>query len=136
MLDGAGTALNLETSVTESARIHPTDGIIAHANNYQSPELQHAERSSGIGLKNSQGRHESMRKMLHARHGALNADEMKTVLCDRTDPMACVNRHHGDIPELDSMTFASLIMQPSLGKMDIAVGPPDENAYQSYTFSE
>lgn len=134
MLDGMGKALNLETSVTDSARIYPTNGFIAHANNYQSPEMQNAERSTGIGLRNSQGRNESMQSMLEARKGELNAGVMKEVLCDRTDPMACVNRHRDDIPELDSMTFASLIMQPSIGKMDIAVGPPDENAYMSYEF--
>lgn len=134
MLDGDGNAVNLETSVTESARIYPTQGIIAHANNYQSQEMQHAERSTGIGLENSQARSESMRSMLHARHGQLNAEAMKDVLRDRTDPMACVNRHPDDIPELDSMTFASMIMQPSLGKVDIAVGPPDQNEYVTYAF--
>lgn len=134
MLDGDGKAINLETSVTESARIYPTNGILAHANNYQSPEMKHAERSSGIGLTNSQGRYASMQSMLDARRGQLNVDAMKDILTDRTDPMACVNRHRNDIPELDSMTFASMIMQPSLGKMDIAVGPPDENAYKTYEF--
>lgn len=135
MLDGDGNGLNLETSVTKSARIYPSNGIIAHANNYQSPEMQHAERSTGIGLRNSQGRHAAMRALLDQRHGSLNAEAMKDVLRDRTDPMACVNRHQGDIPELDSMTFASLIMQPSLGQMEIAVGPPDQNDYQTYTFN-
>lgn len=134
MMDSKGTALDLETTVTESSRIHASDGILAHANNYLAPDLQHAERSKGVGLKNSQGRFESMRSMLEARSGQINADMMKQVLCDRTDPMACVNRHRNDIPELDSMTFASLIMQPSLGRMDVAVGPPDENDYVSYAF--
>lgn len=134
MLDTTGNAVNLETSVTESARIYPTNGILAHANNYQSPDMQHAERARGVGLKNSRGRFESMRSMLDSRHGDLNAEVMKEVLCDRTDPMACVNRHQDDIPELDSMTFASMIMQPSLGKIEIAVGPPDENSYESYAF--
>lgn len=135
MIDGHGTALNLETSVTDSARLYASNGIIAHANNYQTPEMQHAERSTGLGLRNSKGRHESMRTMLDTRHGELNAETMKTVLTDRTDRMACVNRHRGDIPELDSMTFASLIMQPTLGRIDIAVGPPDEHEYRTYAFS-
>lgn len=136
MLDSLGNALNLETTVTESARIHPRNGLIAHANNYQSAKLEYAERSSGVGLKNSRGRKESMRSMLEAQHGSLNASVMKEILTDRTDTMACVNRHQGDIPELDSMTFASLIMQPSVGKMDIAVGPPDQHDYRTYAFGE
>lgn len=135
MLDGDGKGIDLETTVTDSARIYATNGIIAHANNYQTDELQYAEKSKGVGLKNSQGRYESMRTMLDDRHGLLNADVMKQVLTDRTDVMACVNRHAGDIPELDSMTFASMIMQPSLGKMDVAVGPPDENDYVTYAFT-
>lgn len=136
MMDRDGNALNLETSVTESARIYPTNGIIAHANNYQSVDMLHAERSTGVGLTNSQGRLESMRSMLDARHGDLNVESMKDVLTDRTDTMACVNRHHEDIPVLDSMTFASLIMQPSLGRIDIAVGPPDEHSYRTYAFGQ
>ncbi len=134
MIDGSGTALDLENTTTEHARIYAENGIIAHANNYQAPALQHAERSKGIGLTNSRARVASMRSMLDARHGSLNAEVMKDVLTDRTDPRACVNRHEGDIPELDSMTFASMIMQPSLGKMDIAVGPPDEHPYREYAF--
>ena len=134
MLDATGNALNLETSVTDSARIVPENGILAHANNYLAPDMKHAERSKGIGLENSQGRYESMRAMLHARHGQLNVEAMKEVLTDRTDVMACVNRHRGDIAELDSMTFASLIMTPATGQMEIAVGPPDENDYVQYSF--
>lgn len=134
MMDGDGTALNLETSVTESARIHAENAIIAHANHYQHPEMLIHEQSAGVGLKNSQGRVASMRSMLDARHGQLNAECMQQILQDRTNPMACVNRHQGDIPELDSMTFASMIMQPSLGQMDVAVGPPDAHPYRRYAF--
>ncbi|MCO5215758.1 MAG: C45 family autoproteolytic acyltransferase/hydrolase [Thermomicrobiales bacterium] len=134
MMDAKGTALDLETTVTESARLYASDGVLAHANNYLAPELLHAERSTGIGLTNSQGRFESMRSMLVERRGCLNVEVMMEVLCDHTDPMACVNRHRDDIPELDSMTFASLIMQPTLGKMDVAVGPPDENDFMTYAF--
>lgn len=134
MIDGQGNAVDLENTPTEHARILPENGIIAHANNYQTPELQHAEKSKGIGLENSRGRVASMRSMLDARHGQLNATVMKDVLTDRTDVNACVNRHEGDIAELDSMTFASMIMQPSIGKIDIAVGPPDENDYNTYSF--
>lgn len=134
MLDGHGDALNLESTVTETARIHPEDGMIAHANHYQAPELAFAERSKGIGLENSRGRLASMRSMLESHCGNLNAHIMKTILCDRSDPMACVNRYQGDIVGLDSMTFASLIMKPSLGEMDIAIGPPDKHAYRTYAF--
>ena len=135
LLDREGNGLNLETSVTESARLYPENSLLAHANNYQSEEMQHAERSAGVGLTNSRGRYESMNSMLQSWHGQLNVEVMKEVLCDRTDLRACVNRHIGDIPELDSMTFASMIMQPSVGKMDIAVGPPDENDYVTYAFT-
>jgi isopenicillin-N N-acyltransferase-like protein len=134
MIDGSGTALDLENTVTDHARIQAENGVITHANNYQVPELQYAEKSKGVGLVNSQARVASMRAMLDARHGNLNAGVMKEVLRDRTDPKACVNRHPGDIPELDSMTFASMIMQPSVGRMDVAVGPPDENDYRTYAF--
>lgn len=134
MIDGDGNALDLENTPTEFARLTPENGLIAHANNYQTPELQHAEMSKGIGLENSRGRVASMRSMLDARHGQLNAEVMKEVLTDRSDVDACVNRHEGDIAELDSMTFASMIMQPSIGKIDIAVGPPDENDYITYAF--
>ena len=134
MIDGKGTALDLENTVTAHARIHAEDGIIAHANDYQTAELRDAERSRGVGLTNSRARVASMRAMLDERRGSLNADVMKDVLQDRTDTQACVNRHSGDIPELDSMTFASMIMQPTLGKIHIAVGPPDEHAYREYGF--
>ena len=45
------------------------------------------------------------------------------------------NFHGTDVPEHDTMTFASLIARPTKGEMWVAVGPPNASSYERYAFS-
>lgn len=135
LIDGHGTAVDLETTPTRDAEIHPVNGIIAHANHYDAPELADEERANPAYLPNTRTRGATMRRLLDERHGTLNVETMQEILRDRSSYPDCLCRMDEDNPEHDSMTFASLIAQPGLGQMHIAVGPPHQNAYARYAFS-
>jgi isopenicillin-N N-acyltransferase-like protein len=136
LIDGRhDTAVDLETTPTSDAEIHPVNGLIAHANHYDSPEMASEERANPAYLPNTRTRGATMRRLLDEHHGSLNVDTMQTILRDRSTYPDCLCRVDSDNPQHDSMTFASLIAQPTQGKMWVAVGPPHEHDYVEYAFA-
>jgi isopenicillin-N N-acyltransferase-like protein len=75
-----------------------------------------------------------MRELLADRCGTLDADAMQEILRDRTCYPDTLSRMPGDDPSSDTITFASVIAEPSAGRMRVAVGPPHEHEYRQYGF--
>lgn len=132
---GTGTAVDLETTPTRDAEIHPVDGLIAHANHYDAPDMADEERANPAYLPNTRTRGATMRRLLDERRGSLNPETMQDILRDRSSYPDCLCRMDVDNPQHDSMTFASLIAQPTEGRMWVAFGPPHEHDYVEYAFS-
>lgn len=135
MLDRDGTAADLETTVTNDARINPHDGILAHANHYASEILADDERSKPANQKNSQQREATMWRLLEEQRGRLDADAMKRILRSREGEPDCLCREPRDATDSDTITFASIISRPSEGAIEVAVGPPSEHDYREYRFT-
>jgi isopenicillin-N N-acyltransferase-like protein len=135
MLDAQGTAADLETTALHDARLDPDDGLLAHSNHYVAEALLHEERSKDKSVANSRVRLRQMQDLLRARRGALNAETMQEIMRDRTCYPDTQCRMPGDDPDSDTITFASVIAEPAEGRMWVAVGPPNEHAYQRYEFS-
>jgi isopenicillin-N N-acyltransferase-like protein len=135
MLDAHGTAADLETTPTRDARLDPEDGVLAHSNHYVAPGLASEERSPERQVANSRVRLDRMNALLRQRRGSLDAEAMQAILRDRDCTPDALCRMAGDDPSSDFITFASVIAEPSRGRMAVAVGPPNENAYREYAFS-
>jgi isopenicillin-N N-acyltransferase like protein len=135
MLDGQGTAADLETTPAGTARIDPRDGLLAHANHFSAPELFDEERAKPANLANSRQREATMWRLLQEHRGNLSPQTMQTILRDRTGEPDCLCRFPEDHADWDTMTFASIISQPTEGRMWVAVGPPSENDYIEYAFT-
>lgn len=132
MLDGHGTAADLETTPTRDARIDPVDGLLAHANHYISPEMAGEERSTGRQLRNSQRRQQRMEELLRQHHGSLDVSRMRAIFRDRDGVPDSICRNPGDREDSDVITFASVIAEPARRKISVAIGPPDEHPYRTY----
>jgi isopenicillin-N N-acyltransferase-like protein len=135
MLDAQGTAADLETTPTRDARLDAENGLLAHSNHYVHESLHNEERSSAKYVANSRVRLQQMRDLLAANHGELDAERMQTIMRDRTCYPDTLCRMPGDDPESDTITFASVIAEPSVGRMWVAVGPPNGNPYVPLEFS-
>ena len=59
---------------------------------------------------------------------------MQTILRDRSCYPDTLCRASGDYTSSDTITFASLISEPTEGRITIAVGPPHEHEYRTYGF--
>jgi hypothetical protein len=134
LLDSHGSAADLETTPTRDARLDPVDGLLAHANHYVAPMLQPEERSAAPYVANSRVRQERMQTLLRERRGALNAAIMQDILRDRACHPDTLCRQLGDA-ESDVITFASVIGEPTRGRLTVAVGPPHEHAYVTHSFA-
>ncbi|MFM1654782.1 C45 family autoproteolytic acyltransferase/hydrolase [Brevibacillus sp. B_LB10_24] len=134
MMDKTGKAIDLETVPARDGLIQPVNGLLAHSNHFVAEELLEEERKTGEDLENSQVRLQRMRALLEQKHGQLNADAMQSVLRDRETAPHTLCRMPGDWGT-ESVTFASVIAQPSKGQMWIAIGPPHKYEYKCYSFS-
>jgi isopenicillin-N N-acyltransferase like protein len=132
MLDGHGTAADLETTPTRDARIDPVDGMLAHANHYTTAELANEERSQGRQLWNSQLRQQRMDELLREHRGTIDPARMRTILRDRQGVPDSLCRADGDREDSDIITFASVIAEPAKRALWIAIGPPNEHVYRKY----
>jgi isopenicillin-N N-acyltransferase-like protein len=135
MLDGQGIAADLETTPTRDGRLDPENGLLAHSNHYVHESLLGEERSPEKNVANSRVRLQQMRELLAAHRGALDAERMQSIMRDRTCYPDTLCRMPGDDPDSDTITFASVIAEPSEGRMWVAVGPPNENPYVPLEFS-
>lgn len=133
MLDKTGGAADLETVPLRTAMMEPTNGLLAHSNHFVGDSLLDEERKVGEDLENSRVRLRRMRTLLEAHHGRLDVSAMQKILRDRETAPHTLCRMPGDFG--DSITFASVIAEPSLGNMWVAVGPPHQNEYKCYRFS-
>ena len=134
LLDSHGAAADLETTPTRDARLDPEDGLLAHANHYVAPDLLDEERSPAPTVANSRVRQARMEALLRERRGELNAEVMHSILRDRACHPDNLCRQPGDL-DTDVITFASVIAEPTRGRLTVAVGPPHEHAYVTHTFS-
>lgn len=135
MLDRHNRAVDLETTPTREAHLKPENGLLAHANHYAAPDLLAEERALEKHRLNSQARLERIHNLLEANRGRLNASCMKMILRDRDSFPYPLCRMPGDDSESDTITFASVIAEPSQGQFWAAVGPPNEHEYKLYAFS-
>jgi len=133
MLDSHGSAVDVETTPVGTASLPPRDGVLAHANHFLSESLRDEERQQSWGLQNSQRRYQRMDALLRLHHGSLDASTMQGILRDRHDvPNALCIAPEDE--EADNITFASVIAQPTIGRLSVAMGPPHEHPYVSYGF--
>lgn len=142
MSDRNGEIINLETTVTRDELLKPTDGILAHANHYLAPSLLDEERSKGASLNNSKIRQKQMEKLLKEKKGNINVEMMQEILRDRENYPNCLCQIPGDegmqAPGDDGgdiVTFASVIAEPTEGRMWVAMGPPNEYEYKKYSLT-
>jgi len=134
MLDGHHQAVDLETTPARVGRIEPRDGLLAHTNHFISDELLDQERAPERDVRNSTIRLRRVRELLEVDRGRLSSDALQPILRDRVCYPDTLCRMPGDDTS-DTITFASVIAQPTLGQAWIAIGPPNQHSYHRYAFS-
>jgi isopenicillin-N N-acyltransferase-like protein len=129
-----GFAVDLECAPDEVFPIYPDDGLIVHANHWQSPVALSKLRETGLAeVPDSLYRDYRVRRHLAARRGELTVDDLKQSLFD--DFAAPFSVCRPAIPEDGgnlSATVAMIIFEPASGIMEIAPLPAENRTFTRY----
>jgi hypothetical protein len=130
-----GFAIDFECAPNEAFPIYPEDGVIVHANHFQSEVALGKLRDSGIvRFPDTTYRDWRVRRLLDAAGRKLGPGDLKAALADRfADPFS-VCRPSAPTPDGDLMaTVATIVMQPGAGIMDVAPLPATGGSFTRYT---
>lgn len=133
MIDREGRSLDVEIVPDRVARIEPVNGLLAHSNHFVAESLLGEEKKVGEDLQNSQTRLGRMQELLEQYRGRIGVEVMQEILRDRQSAPHTLCRMKGDYGT--GVTSASVIAEPGKGQLWIAVGPPNQHAYQCYRFT-
>ena len=129
-----GFAVDLECAPDETFPIYPENGLIVHANHWQSPIALTKLREMGLrDVPDSLYRDHRVHQALLRRNGGLTVDDLKDALFDDfgTPFAVCrpaVRKEGGNL----SATVAMIVFEPATGIMEIAPLPAENRVFTRY----
>jgi isopenicillin-N N-acyltransferase like protein len=132
---GGGMVFDFECAPDEAFEVEPRDGLLVHANHWRSPAALARLREKGIAsMPDSLYRGRRVAKLLAAKKGGLGVGDVKNALLDdwETPWSVCRPPRPSALNDL-SATVCTLVMQPSLGVMEVAMLPALGPHFVEYT---
>jgi isopenicillin-N N-acyltransferase like protein len=133
-----GVAIDFECAPDESFQVHPEQGLIVHANHWQSPVALSKLKDTGItNTPDSLYRDIRVRDLLTPHIGCITTDTVKTALFDdfATPWSVCRPPRKGLTTNL-SATVAMIVMEPASGTMDVAMLPALNRTFQRFSLDD
>lgn len=131
----AGIAIDFECASDETFQVFAQNGLIVHANHWQSPVALTKLRECGVNkTPDSLYRDMRVRQLLEPHVGALTVDHVKAALFDDFETPWSVCRP----PRINSnnnlsATVAMIVMEPELGRFEVAMLPALNREFASYS---
>lgn len=131
-----GIAINFECAPDETFQILPRDELIVHANHWQSPIALSKLKENGVtSFPDSLYRDIRVRQALEQHIWSIDASIVKEVLADKFGaPWGVCRPPHISIRNNLSATVATLIMEPELGCISVAILPAQGGEFVTYGF--
>jgi isopenicillin-N N-acyltransferase-like protein len=121
-----GIAIDFECAPDETFLVHPQDGVLVHANHFQSPVALSKLLDKGVvNMPDSLYRDLRVRQLLEPHIGKATIDTVKAALSDTFESPYSVCRPPRKSPMSNnqSATVAMIVMVPSKGHMEVALLP-------------
>lgn len=120
--DGDGLAVDFECAPDEAFQVQPEGGLLAHANHFVSPVALTKLRDTGLaGSPCSVYRDLRVRGLLRPKVGRIGVEDVKAALFDDfASPYSVCRPPRETSTNNMSATVAMVVMQPSLGVMEVA----------------
>ena len=124
----SGFAVNFECAPDEAFALYPDNGLLVHANHWQSPLALAKLKETGLAdVPDSLYRDWRVRRHLEAVGNSLGIDDVKSALADDFgSPYAVCRPPIIDDGERLSATVATIVMTPASGVMEIAPLPASD----------
>ncbi len=131
---GDGIAIDFECAPDEAFMVHPQGGLLVHANHFVSPVALGKLRDVGLaGTPCSLYRDLRVRDLLLPSVGDIGAAEVKAALFDDfASPFSVCRPPRPNAANNLSATVAMVVMQPSLGIMEVARLPALSRSFTTY----
>jgi isopenicillin-N N-acyltransferase-like protein len=132
-VDGLG--MDIECAPDESFLVHPVNGMLVHANHWQSPVALAKLRDQGIANSpDSLYRDVRVRQLLEGHGGNLTLEHMRAVLFDDfAKPWSVCRPPRMTVEKNLSATVAMVLMDPAAGRMEIAPLPALNREFTTYS---
>ena len=130
-----GVGYDLECAPDEVFAIEPTDGILTHANHWESPTARAKLRDTGIAnTPDTLVRGIRVNQVLRKASGRISRETFKEAfLDDYQSPYSVCRPPRKSVTMSASATVASIIMEPARGEMEIAVLPALNPQFTTFT---
>ncbi len=132
-----GIAIDFECAPDETFQIHPENGLIVHANHWQSAVALAKLKDTGIlNTPDSLYRDLRVRALLEAHHGSIDRDRVKDALFDDYQtPWSVCRPPRKTFANNLSATVAMIVMEPAAGVMEVAMLPALNRNFQRFTLA-
>jgi len=129
-----GVAIDFECAPDETFQVHPQDGLLVHANHWQSPVALAKLKDTGIAsTPDSLYRDIRVRDQLAPSIGTIDTDAVKAALFDDfASPWSVCRPPRPSLTTNLSATVAMIVMQPALGRMEVAMLPALNRSFQTF----
>jgi len=129
-----GIGLDFECAPNAAFVVHAQDGLIVHANHWQSPAALARLTDTGIAsTPDSLFRDLRVRELLTPHTGQLSAAHLKGALFDDfASPWSVCRPPRVTHASNLSATVAMIVMEPALGLMEVAMLPGLNRSFESY----
>ena len=132
-----GIAINFECAPDETFQVHAANGLIVHANHWQSPVALSKLRDTGIATTpDSLYRDMRVRDLLHPHVGKITTETVKAALFDDyQSPWSVCRPPRLNLSSNLSATVAMIVMTPVDGTMDVAMLPAQNRTFTRYALA-
>lgn len=129
-----GIAINFECAPDETFQLTPQDGLIVHANHFQSPVALSKLVDRGVAnTPDSLYRDLRVRSLIAPHLGKVTTDIVKAALFDDFEtPWSVCRPPRPSLSSNLSATVAMLVMEPALGVLEIAMLPALNRSFDTY----
>jgi isopenicillin-N N-acyltransferase-like protein len=130
-----GVAIDFECAPNETFQVHPTNGLLVHANHWLSPVALAKLTDTGItSTPDSLYRDLRVQSLLAPHAGRIDRETVKAALFDNfASPWSVCRPPRPSLSNNLSATVAMIVMEPALGVMEVAMLPGLNREFARYT---
>ncbi|MDQ0134372.1 isopenicillin-N N-acyltransferase-like protein [Neorhizobium galegae] len=120
-----GVAIDFECAPDETFLVHPENGVLVHANHFQSQVALSKLLDRGVvNMPDSLYRDLRVRQLIEPHVGKVTVDTVKTALSDTFEsPWSVCRPPRKSLSNNQSATVAMIVMVPGEGRMEVALLP-------------
>jgi isopenicillin-N N-acyltransferase-like protein len=132
-----GVAIDFECAPDETFQVYAEDGLLVHANHWQSPVALGKLKDTGIlTTPDSLYRDIRVRDLVAPQRGQIGRDTVKAALFDDWQtPWSVCRPPRQNLGGVLTATVATIVMVPTDGLMEVAMLPSEQKSFARYTLA-